>query len=527
MTEKVLERLNYYNGQRLEASDLKVEQEYHIRVRRWLNKSLYSAGIARGLEVRAEPKAPRVVVSPGLALDDEGHEIILWEEQRVDVVGDARFHTGTASEAEVEGLYLTIRYDEELTAQQDGGCTPRGTSHANRPASGGPSRVVAKPVFCWRAFLPHEGSGEIVLAQVELDETCSEVHQINLGVRRYVGAGSAAKVRQYALEGCRDIDDHNPQRIYFHIRGRQPGAVTLYLKSEKFPTLQYTEVGRHTHPLDITLQGGDGQHRHDLGSGHTTENEEPGHDHALAADFILLEQPDTDAVANAFLDILFPGVGLFVSYSRSINTYRVALSPQYHFDWKVAGNKVNSGDYPRIVPNDANLAGGPFRTINDGQHQHSYGSTAAKTELTKESDGNSAHTHAFGTTAAQPAGVNEITPTADTYKAYSARAGDPLTFVEGLEIWIGRENENPLPRTPEVLRQLSDAAQMDWGNKTRLGDGGGATDVLQNKGTGPIRLDFLPGIYFTEGQHFIELRVPSKTGNQPNGGRILYNLYVE
>jgi len=40
MTEKVLERLNYYNGQRLEASDLKVEQEYHIRVRRWLNKSL-------------------------------------------------------------------------------------------------------------------------------------------------------------------------------------------------------------------------------------------------------------------------------------------------------------------------------------------------------------------------------------------------------------------------------------------------------------------------------------------------------
>jgi hypothetical protein len=129
MTEKPLERLNYYNGQRLEASDLKLEQEYHIRVRRWLNKSLYSAGIARGLEVHAEiaidpskKPAPVVVVSPGLALDAEGHEIILWEEERVVVVGDARHHAGSASEAEVDGLYLTIRYDEELTSLQQSGC---------------------------------------------------------------------------------------------------------------------------------------------------------------------------------------------------------------------------------------------------------------------------------------------------------------------------------------------------------------------------------------------------------------------
>ncbi len=40
MNEKPIERLQYYNGQRLEADDLKLEQEYHIRVRRWLNKSL-------------------------------------------------------------------------------------------------------------------------------------------------------------------------------------------------------------------------------------------------------------------------------------------------------------------------------------------------------------------------------------------------------------------------------------------------------------------------------------------------------
>ena len=53
MIEKPIDRLNYFNGQRLEATDFKTEQDYHIRVRRWLNKSLYSAGIARGLEVHA------------------------------------------------------------------------------------------------------------------------------------------------------------------------------------------------------------------------------------------------------------------------------------------------------------------------------------------------------------------------------------------------------------------------------------------------------------------------------------------
>jgi hypothetical protein len=37
MNEKPLERLNYFNGQRLQAGDFKLEQDYHMRVRRWLN----------------------------------------------------------------------------------------------------------------------------------------------------------------------------------------------------------------------------------------------------------------------------------------------------------------------------------------------------------------------------------------------------------------------------------------------------------------------------------------------------------
>ena len=64
MIEEPLDRLNYYNGQRLEASDLKLEQQYHIRVRRWINKSLYTPGIASGLDVRGETNTRFVVVGP-------------------------------------------------------------------------------------------------------------------------------------------------------------------------------------------------------------------------------------------------------------------------------------------------------------------------------------------------------------------------------------------------------------------------------------------------------------------------------
>ena len=69
MSEKPIERINYFNGQRLQAGDFRLEQEYHMRVRRWLNRALYTPGIAMGLEVYPVPNAPRVRVSPGLAID--------------------------------------------------------------------------------------------------------------------------------------------------------------------------------------------------------------------------------------------------------------------------------------------------------------------------------------------------------------------------------------------------------------------------------------------------------------------------
>ena len=263
MAEKPLERLNYHNGQRLEAADLKAEQDYHIRTRRWLNKSLYSAGIASGLEIHAEPNTAFVVVSPGMALDNEGREIILLQEERVEVKG----YAPGSEDLKVQGPYITIEYAEETISDEHGSCIIRGTKGKAQStvAWGGPARVRAKPILSLSPFLPYAKSNKIVLAQVEVDTKCN-ISQINFSVRHYVGASSAATVHQYALEGEREVarvvtkDDHGNDkdvevkaRIYFHIRGRQPNGITLYLRAEEVSQLYYTELGLHNHAISVNV----------------------------------------------------------------------------------------------------------------------------------------------------------------------------------------------------------------------------------------------------------------------------------
>ena len=99
-----IERLNYFNGQRLEASDFRAEQDYFIGVRRWLNRTLYQPGIASGLEVEVSSTDPHsVIVHAGLALDAQGREIILQADTTVLARGVPTGATGL-----VFGNYLVI-----------------------------------------------------------------------------------------------------------------------------------------------------------------------------------------------------------------------------------------------------------------------------------------------------------------------------------------------------------------------------------------------------------------------------------
>ena len=275
--EEPLDRLNYYNGQRLVASDLRLEQGYHIRVRRWLNKTLFMPGIADGLEVRVSPASARkVIVSPGLAIDALGREVILVEETEVDVVG-----VPSTEEDWVFGNYLTIEYAEEPVASIQDGCSVK--TDKGDLAWGGPTLIRATPVLAFQGAWPNEASGKVLLAQVELGAGC-QVTRIHNGVRKYVDAARPS-VRAVAFEGEKDIDQQNPKVLRFHVRGGSPASVLLYLWGERLSTLFYTELPAHTHPagrLITGLVGGDANgHTHGVVIGDITSEPDPAHHHDI------------------------------------------------------------------------------------------------------------------------------------------------------------------------------------------------------------------------------------------------------
>lgn len=565
MNEKPLERLNYYNGQRLEASDFKTEQDYHIRTKRWLNKSLYSAGIARGLDIRPITEGPKkdspfVAVGPGLALDNEGREIILLEETYVEVIS----YAGT-DESTVVGNYLVIEYAEETIAYEKGGCAVRaeGTS-ANKSTKnwGGPSRIQAQVKFSWVPFVPHPGSNQIVLARVELAEGCKTVYQIDAGARRYIGAASAAMVRQYALEGEREIayipSESFPAykigevgepgfvkivgRVYFHIRGRQPRSVTLYLRAQEISPLHYTELATHKHGLSITggtvapfpaLNGVKTEHRHEIVDVATETSSHAFPDDINDANKLNLKArkgyightPDqVNGGAAIFLIERNWGVKLGLPENLGTSDAGVVATNIGNTIVNFLGSVFNAGPTwaPEIDTAVEDILKPSNGVIYGGNHGHTvHGETEPKD--TSDNTLDLTHTHGLSGT-----GQSEFTGNQDiqTNQGRVARAGKPFTYFSDLKIAI-----DGVDRTRSIIDQILDSvagdAQKDaWEQK--LGNGKSDHPLANEKVEAvPIRLDFLPHVAFGEGEHVIEFSVGLTPDDEANGGKILYNLYVE
>jgi hypothetical protein len=304
-----LDRLNYYNGQRLEAADFRTEQDYHMFVRRELNRSLYSDGIAAGLEVRAKSgDKHKVVVSPGLALDQEGREIILLEATDVQVMGNP-----SAVEGEVFGNYLCIKYEEEKTGLLDSSCSmATGSGKGVTRTWSGPSRIRAGATLSIQATWPKAKDRLVVLAQLELDGTCA-IRNIHTFVRKYAIASAKAAVHPFALEGEADIGElgnggNVSKKVYFHIRGGAPDTVTLYLKGELFSRFFYTELGRHSHDIKFKTEK-DGEHTHktDLGSFKIADNG-GSHDHKVEANLEGENTLETEGNSGTFVDMAQVGI---------------------------------------------------------------------------------------------------------------------------------------------------------------------------------------------------------------------------
>ncbi len=134
---RYLERRQFFAGELLHAEDLQGLEAFHREMRELHNRSLHQPGIGSGLAVSGEQGARSLFIGPGYALDIDGHEIVLVDEEETPV-------PPVASEDDGRPVHydLTISYpaDEDLEESETraGLCETHGTV-----------RLREVPVFCW------------------------------------------------------------------------------------------------------------------------------------------------------------------------------------------------------------------------------------------------------------------------------------------------------------------------------------------------------------------------------------------
>ncbi|MBN1657586.1 MAG: hypothetical protein JXA93_04245 [Anaerolineae bacterium] len=86
-------RNHYFYGQLLGVQNFEVETEYFNRKRWLINRLILGYGVVCGLDVKPGPKRDTIVITPGVALDGLGREIIVPEETRpVSLLGEGWRH---------------------------------------------------------------------------------------------------------------------------------------------------------------------------------------------------------------------------------------------------------------------------------------------------------------------------------------------------------------------------------------------------------------------------------------------------
>jgi hypothetical protein len=132
---RFVERLKFFDGQRLFASDLQGIEAFH-REMRWLhNRSLHQPGIGNGFAVTGERDAREIRIGPGYALDSLGREIVLTHEQVEPI-------PPVAGETDGQSVFfdLVVSYDVDLEAAEtrQGICLDRGVV-----------RLREEPILCF------------------------------------------------------------------------------------------------------------------------------------------------------------------------------------------------------------------------------------------------------------------------------------------------------------------------------------------------------------------------------------------
>ena len=201
-----VERLSFFNGQRLFDTDLQGIDTFN-RELRWLhNQSLHQPGIGRGLAVSGKRDDREVRVGPGYALDALGREIVLTRDKVEPVPPVAAEEDGRPVFFDLVVSYPADELLEEAETRE-GICLPRGVV-----------RRREEPVLCWvrlrrdaaEHLAPVDGGLQeeiaqglrVVLARVEVLE-CRLRQDVSLAERR-----SARPARQpYIACGSEDVGE--------------------------------------------------------------------------------------------------------------------------------------------------------------------------------------------------------------------------------------------------------------------------------------------------------------------------------
>jgi hypothetical protein len=137
MSGPFLERVQFFEGQRLFAADLQ-GLEAQARELRWLhNRSLHQPGVGNGYGVTGKKGDKVVTIYPGYAIDALGREIVLTGPLQEPVPPLSDDGTGNPI---VYDLTVSYRADGDLeeVETRDGVCLPRGVT-----------KLREAPIFCW------------------------------------------------------------------------------------------------------------------------------------------------------------------------------------------------------------------------------------------------------------------------------------------------------------------------------------------------------------------------------------------
>lgn len=129
------ERNNYFYGKQFTVRDLLQEQSYFNDKRRLINRMVLGWGVVCGLDIYWDPRGGKLVVTPGMALDCCGREIVICEDKRLSFDKDDEDYCLQDDQRPEGKFVLCLEYDEchaEPVDLPPVGCDEKGKHEYNR-----------------------------------------------------------------------------------------------------------------------------------------------------------------------------------------------------------------------------------------------------------------------------------------------------------------------------------------------------------------------------------------------------------